>query len=111
MNRKKCLYCAQADDCEHHLLTVNVTFYEVLSGFAFEWGEECLFKGIDWDDEELDIQEEVLGLMDGVDNAADYSMAYEVEYGPGDCCELYRFYCSTSERVKEAARSLKESWD
>jgi hypothetical protein len=91
-----CPYCGQ-DTCEHHAISLDLTFRQVVGGALFEECDTCLARitaMLAGDDEDPDVaeeaferMEEVLGELPGL-----HAIDSEFEGGPGQSSAMRHYW-------------------
>lgn len=109
-----CPYCGQ-DSCEHHAISLDLTFRQVVGGALFEECAACLARitaTLAGDDEDADVEddafermEEVLGELPGL-----HDIDSEFHGGPGQSSAM-RHYWIRDPAMLPGLSSLLEAAD
>lgn len=96
VNSELCPYCGQ-DSCDHHALSLDLTFREVIGGALFE---ACAYRlarirsALAGDDEDADVEVEAFEQLEEVlDGLPDLQDVYsEFQGGPGQSSALRHYW-------------------
>ena len=99
-----CPYCSSEEDCEHLLLSVDLTFREAGGGdlykaFKSKWSAILEEFGEKTDFDEREEFDSLLYLVSDLSDAERYS---EIEGGPGQSSAYQNYYCSSAKAVINA---------
>ncbi|MBU6189471.1 MAG: hypothetical protein KGR68_09145 [Betaproteobacteria bacterium] len=97
-----CPFCASADDCEHLLLVVDLTFGTSDGGALFDAFGDRWRTISDQENDDFDERETFTELLEEVDSLSDASLGYVIEGGPGMTSEYRVYFCLSQERVQAA---------
>lgn len=105
-----CPFCKK-EDCEHLLVHIDLTFRRAEGGPLSEalnekWGQITDEGGDDFD--EYEPWEELIEMCLDV---GDFDETYGLDFGPGAASKYTDVFCSSSERLVDAVRKLKEFWE
>ena len=103
-----CPFCASADDCEHLLLVVDLTFRTSDGGDLFEAFDDRWRAISDHESDDFDEEERFNDLLEEVDSLSDVSLDYVIEGGPGMTSQYRVYFCSSLERVEAAVVRFEE---
>lgn len=101
-----CPFCSSADDCEHLLLLLDLTFRTAEGGLLAEAFRDRWEIISDREDGDFDEREAFDEQLDEVDSLADGSLGYVIEGGPGGTSEYAAYFCSSKERVTAAIKDF-----
>ena len=106
---EKCPFCSIEDDCEHLLLSVDVTFSEAVGGelydaFKSRWYNIWSERG---EDDDFDEREEFGTLLEVVSGLSDAERFPGFEGGPGQSSAYQVYYCRSAGAVAAAV----EKWN
>jgi hypothetical protein len=103
-----CPYCDSAGSCEHHLLTVDLTFREAHGGKLYHEFNGRLGEARSHSRKQLseaEIFEEVVGEVSAL---ADKCITEFADLGPGQSSEYEHYYCQNKERILDVMRQFRE---
>lgn len=104
-----CPYCGSGDECEHLLLTVDLTFRESLGGALYGWFRSA-WNAVCRDNEDNDTFDEFAAfaeLIDRVEAHAAFSSDDEFNGAPGQSSAYRLYWCESLERTAAAAEAVR----
>ena len=103
-----CPFCNAANPCEHHLVSIDLTFREILGGPLSEWLSARLAELYEREEsnEDFCVSDSLEDILYDVSVASDGEREEDFEGAPGMSSSIRHFYCSTDARVAVAVATL-----
>lgn len=89
-----CPYCHSTDQCQHLLLTVDLTFREAVNGALSVSFNKRWFADLEAGQQSRDFDESASfeEFLSDVECISDFDLSFEFEGGPGNSCTYRSFY-------------------